>query len=147
MEFPVTFDTFKSRYGSLITAAQTIICEPNAAENLFETVVMDYAAMLAENRVIVRFGKAIDITQEERDQAAYVTSLGLASLFAAEVRQMNVENEFVPGYDGEDAGNNEQDIQGTHNTMFNAQFSQNRYGRKFLNAINVGGIPLQLAAC
>lgn len=146
MEYPVTFDDFKSRYPQLIIAAQGIDSIAGGAESLFNNAAEEYTAFNGEELVILAFCKPDQATPEQAASATYTNSLALASLVAGYIRQCNVENEFVPGYDGEDAGNNETSIQGLHNTMFSANLAQNSFGRKFLNIVYRTGIDVRLAA-
>lgn len=146
MNYPVTYEEFKLAYPELITAAQNMLAEGGAARALFDKSLIEYSAMLGEKLVTNAFGLPVNATPEEVIAATLTNSLALASLVAGFIRQMNVENEFVPGYDGQDAGNNEANLQGLQNTLFNAQFSQNIYGRKYLNIVYRAGIPLELVA-
>lgn len=146
MQFPIDFNDFKESFPELIVAAQGIGSEAFNSEKKFDQSVLEYNSLNCEDQVINAFANSSQATALQASQAKFANLLGVASIFAGYVRQINVENEFVPGYDGSDSGNNDANLQGLANTMFNALFAQNSYGRKFLNIIYRGGVPLGLVA-
>ena len=132
MEYPVTYAEFSVNYPELVDAASATNVAPGYAQTLFNRASSWFRASGTESYTVGCYGLAVNASPEAQEDAKEANGLALASLVAGYVRQLNVENFAVPGYDGQDAGINDAHLQGLQNTQFQARFAQNTYGRDYL---------------